>query len=624
MATEAANQKRKRGRPANKNASRDGKSASQTQLILTNNGSMAKPPNDTVEADGEEDARPRKRGRPTKSGPSSQPQAPVASQNEPRKKRGRPSLSQQKEVEDGENGPDETTVREQPKRRGRPSVSKLPDHEDALNEAEATADKPTPKRRSRPPTKAPALAENEVDVEEADDENQIDSSVLRRSGRDRKAVGEWYNATPPGKPKQAAPGPAAEDPEDDLPEDDSNVLRSSAREWKSVRKPSKGTQYDEQHDVDRSTERPNAHPEKATRKRRRPSVDKAPADNTDYEAGSRPAKKKRGRPSLNKPTKVDMSSKPKPRKKGRPTPGEVPTATSDETFGMQIKQKRRHRTHPSDSTATKAKKSRQPADNNRSVSPSPPPLYRHLRTRTRQIPRHHITNKWTALDAPSISSVTTLLQSASRPVLLRLNNLQRHAQATAALNAISNRLCSKLARGLPFPPATTASKREDELEFERTVAEIETLEAQLDPLLHSVDLLKKEKERAERELEREYRVLGELSANARAQGKKRKEELRRIHALVPELRRDGASSNDGSGLGEIKPAEKYAAKTFTDLEDDDLKGLGEQIASHMESMKGNLQHIDGVVPAIADSAAALRMALLPHLDQDQFDQVLFG
>lgn len=52
--------------------------------------------------------------------------------------------------------------------------------------------------------------------------------------------------------------------------------------------------------------------------------------------------------------------------------------------------------------------------------------------------------------------------------------------------------------------------------------------------------------------------------------------------------------------------------------------LSRQIGSHMESLKGNLQQIGGVIPAITKSKAALQQVLLKHLDQEQYDGVLLG
>ncbi len=52
--------------------------------------------------------------------------------------------------------------------------------------------------------------------------------------------------------------------------------------------------------------------------------------------------------------------------------------------------------------------------------------------------------------------------------------------------------------------------------------------------------------------------------------------------------------------------------------------LGQQIGSHMESMRSNLGQIEGVVPAIARSRAALQGLLCEHLDPEQFEQVMLG
>lgn len=264
----------------------------------------------------------------------------------------------------------------------------------------------------------------------------------------------------------------------------------------------------------------------------------------------------------------------------------------------------------------------QPEDRAPSPDEAAPPPFRQLTSRTRRVPREVIDAKWSPLEATSISSVGDLLHSASRPVLLRMTNLSRHAEAKAALNAVSKRLRSKLSRGLPFPPATTAARREDELHFERAIDGVHSLEAQLDPLLHGVALLKKEKERAQRELEREYKVLHSLGANARAVGKERRDQLRKMHVLVPNPKLD--KENKAENVRQAEPAEKREGKTFVGLEDDELKSLASQIGSHMESMRGNLQQIEGVGPAIAESRAALKMALMPHLDPSSYEQVLLG
>lgn len=52
--------------------------------------------------------------------------------------------------------------------------------------------------------------------------------------------------------------------------------------------------------------------------------------------------------------------------------------------------------------------------------------------------------------------------------------------------------------------------------------------------------------------------------------------------------------------------------------------ISKQIGSHMDSMKGNLQQIDGVIPAITKSKAALQRILHQNLDAQQYEQVLLG
>ena len=52
--------------------------------------------------------------------------------------------------------------------------------------------------------------------------------------------------------------------------------------------------------------------------------------------------------------------------------------------------------------------------------------------------------------------------------------------------------------------------------------------------------------------------------------------------------------------------------------------LSQQIGNHMESIKGNLQQVDGVLPAIVKSRAALQGVLHRHLDPAQYDQVVLG
>ncbi|KAJ1338673.1 CENP-Q, a CENPA-CAD centromere complex subunit [Microdochium nivale] len=397
------------------------------------------------------------------------------------------------------------------------------------------------------------------------------------------------------------------------------------------------------------------------------SLREAPAANQEEqreEENTTTAKRKRGRPSLNKtknPSSNNADSAAQGQKRPRSSlPSEQPAAAASTTTTTTKRRGRPPARHAAEGASTaespqpppqadpegaRPKKRRRQSSDQPSAqhepnvpdggSPTPLP-YRHLESRTRHVTRRTIEEKWEPLDKPSIANVTALFGSAARPVLLRLRTTQKHTQATAVLNAVGNRLRNKLSRGMPFPPPPPggSTKREDELEFEKTIAALEALEYQLDPLLHSVQLLQREKERAEKELEREYKVLNRLTANARTAARERKGHLRKMHGLVPE--RQEQYDDDGYAAAEERAAAVKAVGDssamsvdsvfggLAELEDKELSGLATQIANHMDSLKSNLRQIDGVVPAIGQSQAALRARLLEHFAPEVVDGVVLG
>jgi hypothetical protein len=663
QAKETANQKRKRGRPA-ANASRDEGNASQVQLTLTTNGVISRPQQNGADGnDAEEEARPKKRGRKAKESAPAQAEpeepAPEVEQPPKKKKRGRPSLqkAQEPQEDEVEKPPSEEP---KPKRRGRPAVP-TKDVQDADEDLSAVARNQPPKKRGRPflnrsqensqATESPNTSEpkkrgrggrpkrkdnTEATADEADNEGDSNSSLLRRSGREKRTV----NRRQPTPEIQSEPDEVEEEP------DGASSPRKAKGTRRGGRPPKKGGQDAEKKIAEEETAQP-----KKAKKRGRPSLQgkadeaasaaeaekavprrrgRRSAENVASDAApDKPEKKKRGRRSVNQDERDGQDGETITNQKSRrgrksrqaeqeeQDDAEAESAQEDEASAQGKKLKSGKLTNK------RGRKSRTEQEDARSQSSSPePPPYRHLAMRTRKITRQVIQDKWSPLDPSSVEGVSELLQMSTRPVLLRLNNLTKHSQATAALNAISNKLRSKLTRGLPFPPATTSNKREDELSYETTLDGIQSMEAQLDPLLHSVALLRKEKERAEKELDQEYKLLNSISANARSEIRGRRDQLRKIHPLVPELKPDTGGFDDRRD--EFCPVEEATGKTFVGLEDDELLGLAGQLGNHMESMRGNLQQIEGITPAIAQGRAALKLALMPHLDQETFEQVVLG
>lgn len=69
-------------------------------------------------------------------------------------------------------------------------------------------------------------------------------------------------------------------------------------------------------------------------------------------------------------------------------------------------------------------------------------------------------------------------------------------------------------------------------------------------------------------------------------------------------------------------ADQYSARQG--LEDEETKAAVLQLGGHVESMRVNLQQVEGIVPEMAKSQAALRMVLMKHLDAEQYDRVVLG
>jgi hypothetical protein len=203
----------------------------------------------------------------------------------------------------------------------------------------------------------------------------------------------------------------------------------------------------------------------------------------------------------------------------------------------------------------------------------------------------------------------------------------------------------KLARGLPFPPGNsskTTKRRLDadggralELDFEAVLDGKAALERQLVPGMHAVDLLKTEKERIERELERDYEELRNLEANARAQTRERKDLFRKAHVLAP-TSRPANKDQDTTFVTDTKDEGSLKVSLFHDISlcpensqkqdivDTPLEPIALQLADHVESIRGNLQQADGLTPQLSRTKAALQDVLQRYLDEGAYEQVVLG
>ncbi|KAI0401364.1 CENP-Q, a CENPA-CAD centromere complex subunit-domain-containing protein [Xylaria palmicola] len=545
----AANQKRKRGRPAN--ASRDdevrGASNSSTTMVPQNNPTDRSGAADSGAVD--ESPRPRKRGRPTRDNVPQEPQ-PERSEIQPRRR--------------GPRQPSVVQDDDRPAKNGGGSVPPT-GHKTAKRGRPRKAD-----RRATPP---------EPEPEEADDEHEDEgnSSLLRRSKRNNRVVtGKPAVQEEVAQSKKQPRRTDKEQPEEAEPEaEGSTNSQAQKRKIKRPRNSQNPKPSMNEADPDPSPDRALPH-----RKRGRPSKAEGGARSSGMGAQSGPSRHRKG------------------------TADEEPQVSAP-----RQKPKGRRRSHE--------ERDPSPALSSSPDSASSPPPYRHIAERTRHVTHEVIESKWSSLEPSSVENIAGLLRSVSLPTLLHVRPKQ-YALAENVLEKIVRGLCKRSAR-FPFPPTSTLPHREDELDFERTQSAVEGLISQLDPLQHSVELLRREKERAEKELEREYKVLDRLSTNARAEARERRDRLRKVHVLVP-TPAYGSVTDDIDFL----PADKAAGRVFAGVQGEEMLGLAGQINSHMESMRGNLQQIDGVLPAIAKSHALLKTTLQPHFGQKQLENILLG
>ncbi|KZL76821.1 kinetochore protein fta7 [Colletotrichum tofieldiae] len=669
----AADQKRKRGRPPNAPKTGDASPGSP--------GVAEAEPNELVE-DAVDTPTPAKRGRPKK---NKEPEASPSNEDPKAKRRGRPRREEvieeepqpaqanrksRKAAKGTTNNIEEASKEDEPSQstekptRGETSRKAAQEaDEEARDEDEASAKNATKKKRGRPPK----VAEEPTDEQSAEPEPAPKKKRGRPSLNKEPVTAEPAEAAeeePAPKKRGRKPKEKAVEVEEPAPEEE--VQAEPAPKKKRGRRPNAAAAEADEPPADeepaavkKKRGRPAAHTEPEAQEASQSEPNEArrrkgrPSSPLEEPAAEKPTKKRRKRPSQGEEEPSEPSPETQRRRPGRPRASDA--ASSPQVPEDQAPKPRKSKKRPSgdDDAADEApakKRRRRTSDEIRQQQQQQPraeatsvrrsaPKHRHIAPRVRQVPRSIIEEKWSPLAPPSLAHVSSLLRLAERPVLQRLAaNEKRRDQAASAIRLVTNRLTKKLSRGLPFPPAAappTGSAntrkadadggRAQELDFERVIEGVAALEKQLDPLLHAVELLKAERERDERALEADYDSLRTLEANAKSEARNFKDNLRKTHVLVPEQKKV-AGRNVVGDEHDLKfvPDESVGGTLFKDLEDDELRGLAGQVGNHMESMRNNLQPIDGVVPQIVRSRAALQDVLYKHLDQQSYEKVLLG
>ncbi|KAF4436917.1 cylicin II [Fusarium acutatum] len=576
MAPDPKPQGRKRGRPAN--ASKQAPSASQDRP-------------EEYEADVEEAARPKQRGRPKKKAQEDAPDEEVAQAENPKKKRGRPSL------EDG-NAEKSTENAAQPKRkRGRPSLEKNRDEQEA--EPETVKETAQPKRkRGRPSLEKNQNEEPEQETEDAGKQKRKKKSKEKQIEEPEEQPEEEPQPRKKGRKAAQQPEPEPEEPEAEPAPAPRKRQRREARE-------------------------PEAEPETDQEEQPRPSPRNSLRDLGEdaNNKGSKAERSKKKKDRVAQENAEDQQPEEAPKKRGRPKGGRPSTENADEPQeGPQ---------EPNKKKSCGKEKDDAPSDSDESLA-SPPKPYIHIASFKRTIRSSKVAADWTGLSGASLPTTKSILKLAQQPILQRMaptNNRRTHA--FTALHLVYRRMERKLARGLPFPPGNPSSKttkrrldadggRALELDFEAVLDGKAALERQLVPGMHAVELLKTEKERMERELERDYEELRKLEANARAQTRERKDLSRKAHVLTP-TSRPASKDQDTTFITDTKDE-----GSLKDIVNTPLEPIALQLTDHVESIRGNLQQADGLTPQLSRTKAALQDVLQRYLDEGTYEQVVLG
>ncbi|KAL6696019.1 CENP-Q, a CENPA-CAD centromere complex subunit domain-containing protein [Trichoderma pleuroticola] len=579
MAPESAAPKRKRGRPSN--ASKLDIDASQEHNYAT----------EAYDTDAPDQMRAKKRGRPRKSlsSPVDEP-SPSPESSKPAKKRGRPSLGGKPRnlVHEDE----EATPPQQKRKRGRPSI-KNREFEDENAPRRGRA------RHSEDVESQTSLQSNSAAQDSEEDQLQNETPNQRQLPAQRKR----------GRPSLQA-----------RREDDEEVPK---------RGPTKGKQ------------------EAKPRKRGRPSLRDISAPN---KIQSKPSDNVKAKTATDSPSNTTSG-----RRRGRPA-GSTRVSTGATTENSPAPNARRAPAIDSepagDAPVSKKKQRRPPQDANvededDDVAPSPSKPYPHVSPHINRVRQSTIESKWSPLPESTVAAANSMLVLAHRPVLQRLSGSEQHQNHTsAALRLVSHRITRKIARGIPFPPASMPSARvprgrqasaapgavgvtdgrATELDFESVLDAKMALERQLDPALHAVELLTREKEKLEKELERDYETLRNLESSAKAQGREYRGLLKKAHVLAPtpETVHSQRKQKAEQDISFTHSGASLSGSLFSDLQDPELKSLALQLSDHMESIRSNLQQADGIVPQLARSRAALQDVLFRQLNQEQYERVVLG
>ncbi|KAI9681494.1 MAG: hypothetical protein M1817_002778 [Caeruleum heppii] len=222
-----------------------------------------------------------------------------------------------------------------------------------------------------------------------------------------------------------------------------------------------------------------------------------------------------------------------------------------------------------------------------------------LQANVKRVPQHVVASKWAALPVPAQNRVADIFRAIERPVITRHKDERRRAEAQAALAPLLRTLRKKLPR-MAFPAKT----RDVDFDYERTLHNNRALEAQLNPALHSIGLLRARINRETALLEADGSRLERLGEEIEEQEQARNEQSEKVgvqqvqsassaadrtvqeHSLLQLASSPDLMENSIETIG-LTDAEPFPPMTLKKLFDEEPSDLQQQLLDHLESIQSN-------------------------------------
>ncbi|KAK2758345.1 hypothetical protein FQN54_004193 [Arachnomyces sp. PD_36] len=228
-------------------------------------------------------------------------------------------------------------------------------------------------------------------------------------------------------------------------------------------------------------------------------------------------------------------------------------------------------------------------------------LFASLEPQIRHVSQHTVKTKWVTLPEQVQDRVQELFRSVERPVITRQRDERKRIEAQTAVGSVIRNLRRRLPR-MPFPPMT----KDAAFDYESALGEQRALGAQLTTVTNSVDLLKAEIAREEKELAREKALLEDMEKNAKMAETARRRQVKNDHPMLRHLEQVSFQQQKQEPPGFDIRDMKTCDVGLSDIGDDpDLLPLVKQLRSHLESMQSNALQTSGIRDAIMQSQAAL-------------------